>query len=99
MIYRKFQEGGAMVGDPNTMPVAEPMPQEGAMPEEGAPAGAPTDGEDPLMQIVQMFVQGLQSQDCNLLAQGAQMFLELIQQGQGGGQQPVFKRGGRLVRR
>ena len=59
-----------------------------------------------MMQIVQMFAEGLQNQDCQLLAQGAQMFLQLVQQSQQGGAapreeqgQPVFKKGGILVRR
>ena len=63
-------------------------------------AGAQGGGEDPLMQIAQIFAQGLQTQDCNLLAQGAQAFLEMLQQTMGAEQgQPVFKKGGKLVRR
>ena len=75
----------------------------GAMPEEQA---APEQqGGDPIMQIAQMAVQALQNQDCNMLAQGAQMFLQLIQaQGQGGAApepqgEPVYRKGGILVRR
>ena len=40
-----------------------------------------------------------------MLAQGAQMFLQLVEQSQGGGQpqepqgEPVFRRGGRLAYR
>lgn len=91
---RKFQEGG-------------PAPEAGA-PEDQmnqpAPEGAPEGGEDPLMQLAQIFQQALQSQDCQMLAQGAQMFLQLIQQAQGGAPeqpqgQPVFGKGGRLLRR
>ena len=44
-------------------------------------------------------MQGLQNQDCQLLAQGAQAFLELVQgaaQPQAPGQ-PVFKKGGKLA--
>ena len=70
---RKFQEGGPV--SPEAAPV-EGTPQE--MPQGGGE-------QDPLMQITQMFAQGLQNQDCNMLAQGAQMFLQLMQaQAQGG---------------
>lgn len=90
-LVKKFQAGGAM-------PVDEAAYQE-------APVAAPQEGgQDPLMQIVQMFAQGLQNQDCNLLAQGAEMFLQLIEQSQGGAEQapagqPVFAKGGKLVGR
>lgn len=78
-------------------------------PEQVAPA-APEGEQDVIMQIAEVFAQGLQSGDCNMLAQGAQMFLQVISQAmnQGGPQgpvdqapqgQPVFKRGGKLIRR
>ena len=101
---KKFQQGG-----PVEAPVegAEaPMDQEG-VPQEGGPEGAPQEGgqEDPMMQLAQIFAQGLQNQDCQALAQGAQMFLQLLEQAQGGGQpqepqgEPVFRRGGVLAYR
>ena len=76
---------------------------------EAAPAGA-QDGQDPIMQIADIFAQALQSGDCNMLAQGAEMFIQLVSQamGQGGPQgpvdqapegEPVFKKGGKLVKR
>ena len=63
-VIKKFQEGGAMP--------AEGTPVE-QTPEEGAPVEG--GGEDPLMQLASVFQQGLQNQDCQMLAQGAQMFL------------------------
>ena len=93
-----LQEGGAA-------PAPAPAPGPGAPPpaEGGAPAGA-EGGQDPLMQIAQILSQGLQAQDCQALAQGAQMFLELVAQAQGGGQggpppeEPtVMKKGGKFV--
>lgn len=103
---RKFQQGGPVEAPAEG--AEAPMPQEGA-PEEGAPVeGAPEEGggggEDPMMQLAQMFAQGLQNQDCQMLAQGAQMFLQLIEQSQGGGAEapqgePVFRKGGRLAYR
>lgn len=78
-------------------------------PATGAPAG-PEGGQDPIMQIADIFAQGLQSGDCNMLAQGAQMFIQLISQAmnQAGPQgpvdqapegEPVFKKGGKIVKR
>lgn len=91
---RKFQEGGPVaMEDPA-------MVQDAAMAEQ-APAG----GEDPIMQIAQIFMQALQAQDCNLCMQGAQMFLQLIEQAQGGGGapapegEPVYRKGGKLAYR
>lgn len=78
-------------------------------PATGAPAG-PEGGQDLIMQIADIFAQGLQSGDCNMLAQGAQMFIQLISQAmnQAGPQgpvdqapegEPVFKKGGKIVKR
>lgn len=96
MKFRKFQAGGPMVAeDPNAVAAGAPV-EKGMAPEAAAQGG----GEDPLMQIAQIFAQGLQTQDCNLLAQGAQAFLEMLQQTMNAEQgQPVFKKGGKLVRR
>lgn len=98
---RKFQQGGPMEAPADG---AEAPVEQGGAPEEGAPEEG--GGEDPMMQLAQMFAQGLQNQDCQMLAQGAQMFLQMIQQ-QGGGEEqpqeqqgePVFRRGGRLAYR
>ena len=94
MKIKKFQMGGEV---PAGTPVPASTPVE---------ATAPAAGDDVLMQIAQLFAQGLQTGDCNLLAQGAEAFLMLLQQAsapapmeaapQG---QPVFKKGGKLVRR
>lgn len=91
---RKFQEGG-------------PMPEDPAMEEGGTPAEAPEaqGGGDPLMQIAQAAAQALQSQDCNMAMQVCEMFIQLVQQAQGGGAppeaqgEPVFRKGGRLAYR
>ena len=87
----KFQEGGAMA------------------PQGGAPA--PQGGEDPMAMLMQGAQQALEGQDCQIAMQVCQMLLELA----GGGAQdgapapaaapapaegePVYRRGGRLVRR
>ena len=70
----------------------------------------PTGGDDVIMQIADIFAQGLQSGDCQMLAQGAEMFIQLVSQamGQGGPQgpvdqapegEPVFKKGGKIIKR
>ena len=96
---KKFQQGGP-VGAPAEgaeAPVSqEETPEEPAPEEEGQ--------ENPMMQLAQLFAQGLQNQDCQMLAQGAQMFLQLVEQSQGGGAEepqgePVFRKGGRLAYR
>lgn len=96
---KKFQQGGP-VGTPADGAEA-PVSQEEA-PEEPAPEEGGQ--EDPMMQLAQLFAQGLQNQDCQMLAQGAQMFLQLVEQSQGGGAEepqgePVFRKGGRLAYR
>lgn len=90
-IVKKLQDGGA-VAAPEAAAPAGGAQVEGGTPVEG--------GQDPLMQIAEMFMQGLQAQDCSMLAEGAQMFLELIQQAQGAAeQQPVFGKGGKIANR
>lgn len=94
---KKFQEGGAMKAAPVEDPSMDPN-AEGAM-TEGAPA---QEGQDPLMQLAQMAMQALQSQDCNMAMQVCQMFVQMLQQAQGGGApaepqgEPVFRKGGRF---
>ena len=95
---RRFQTGGEM-----------PTEQPGA-PAQGAqePAPAPEGGGDPVQAIVQVVMQlgeaaaqAVQSQDPNAMAQVCQSMAqfagELAQQ-MGGGQTPVFKKGGKVVR-
>ena len=92
MKLRKLQMGGAVAAQEGA-PAAEPMPAEAGMPVQSAE-------QDPIMQIAQAFAEGLQTQNCELLAQGAQMFLELVAQAQGGAEaQPVFGKGGKIASR
>ena len=96
---KKFQQGGPVStpAEGAEAPVSqEEAPEEPAPEEEGQ--------ENPMMQLAQLFAQGLQNQDCQMLAQGAQMFLQLVEQSQGGGTEepqgePVFRKGGRLAYR
>lgn len=93
IIPKKFQVGGQLTPE---VQVTEQIPTE--------TQEQSTNEQDPIQVLSQMFMQGLQNQDCNLLAQGAQMFLEIVQQMQGGAPaepqgEPVYRNGGRLVRR
>ena len=96
---KKFQQGGPVdaPADGAEAPVSQEEAPEEPAPEEGGQ-------EDPMMQLAQLFAQGLQNQDCQMLAQGAQMFLQLVEQSQGEGAEepqgePVFRKGGRLAYR
>lgn len=91
---KKFQQGGPM-------PAEEPM-----APESGAPEAAPADagGQDPMMMLAEAAAQALQAQDCQIAMQVCQGLMALIQQMGGGAPQepqgePVFKKGGVLLRR
>ena len=91
-LKNKFQEGGAMPA--------------------GAPAAAPQGGEDPMAMLMQGAEQALQTQDCQIAMQVCQMLLELAGGGAAPAEaapaeaapapaegEPVYRRGGRLVRR
>lgn len=91
---QKFQQGGPVTPE-------EQMPEEG-MPAEGAPQAAPQD--NPLIALAEAAMQGLQTQDCQIMAQVCQGLLEIVQQMQEPAPQepagePVFKKGGVLLRR
>ena len=79
---KKFQEGGA-------------LPAEAAP----APAAAPAQ-EDPIAMLAEMSMQALQTQDCQIAMQVCEGFVALIQQMQGGApaQEPVFRKGGKMLR-
>ena len=96
---RKFQMGGPVGPE---APVEEPTVEGGAPVEESAPEQR---GEqDPIMMLAQMSAQALQSRDCQMAMQVCQAFIEIVQQMQGGAPgepqgEPVFRKGGILVRR
>lgn len=92
---RKHQAGGEIA------PAEEPMAPEG-----GAPEAAPADGagQDPMMMLAEAAAQALQAQDCQIAMQVCQGLVALVQQMGGGAPQepqgePVFKKGGVLLRR
>lgn len=90
----KFQAGGAMVEDP-----AAGAPQE-APTEQGAPAGA-GGPEEMLMQLAEAAMQALQNQDCQAALSVCQAFLQMVQgmAGEPAQSEPVYRKGGKLVRR
>lgn len=88
MQIKKFQMGGEA-------PVA-------------APEAAPSQAQDPVMEIASLMAQALQTGDCNIAMQACEAFLMLLQQASGSAQapvgqtpegQPVFKKGGKMVKR
>lgn len=98
---RKHQTGGQM----STTPPTGNEPDQN-MEQEVAPQGEVEmqEEQDPLMIIGEMAAQALQNQDCQVAMQVCQAFLEILQQMQGGAPaepqgEPVFKKGGILVRR
>ena len=91
---KKFQQGGPVAPE-EQMPAKE-------MPAEGTPEVAPQD--NPLTVLAKGAMQALQNQDCQMAMQVCQGFLEIIQQMQEPAPQeeagePVFKKGGVLLRR
>lgn len=92
---KKFQQGGEIA------PAEQPATPEAA-PTEGAPAGE--GGQDPMMMLAEAAAQALQSQDCQIAMQVCQGLMALVEQMAGGAPQepqgePVFKKGGILLRR
>lgn len=86
----KFQQGGEMAPQEATE-----APVEG-----GAPAGG-TSPEQVLMQIAQTAMQALQNQDCEAAMAVCQAFIQMIQEQQGAEPQgePVYRKGGKLLKR
>ena len=83
-----------------------PAPEAGAPagPEAGAPAGPEAGGEDPMMQILQVAAQAVQTQNCEAAMAVCQALIQIAQGAAGGGapapqEEPTFARNGaKLVR-
>lgn len=95
---RKYQEGGAMV-DPATNP-SQVMPAEGAPMDQNASAQG--GAEEQLAQVAQQLLQMLLQEigDPNAVAAVLQMAMEMLQRAAQGGapqEQPVFRKGGKIV--
>lgn len=95
-LIKRYQQGGPMEGAP-----VEGAPVEGApMPEE---AGAPMEqgsAEEQMAQLAQQLLEMLLQQigDPNAVMMILQMAMEMLQ-GAAQQSQPVFRKGGKLVRR
>lgn len=91
-IASKFQEGGAM---------PEAAPAGAATDAAPVEQGAPAEGGDPMAEILQVAAQAVESQNCDAAMAVCQTLVQLAQGGQGGAEQgqPVYRRGGRLVKR
>ena len=86
----------------------EEQPAQAAPAESGAPAGG-AQGGDPMQQILDVIMQlgdmaakALQSNDPQAMGQvcqGVAQFASEIAQQMGGGQAPVFKKGGKVVKK
>lgn len=91
---KKFQAGG-------------PVEQDAPMPEETVPAGGEpevTEEQNPLIALAEGAMQALQSGDCQMAMQVCQGLVEIAQQAaapepQAPQGEPVFKKGGILLRR
>jgi len=106
MKIKVFQMGGPM--GPEGAPAEAPAegaaaPVEGGAPEEG---GMPEEGGDPIMQIAQVAMQALETEDCEAAMAVCEAFIQLVQQSQGGAPEeaapegePVYRNGGVLSRR
>lgn len=99
-IVKKFQEGGPM-------PAESPDPMGGAAPAEGGAPAPEQGGGDPIMQLAEVAMQALETQDCQAAMAVCEAFISMLQP-QGGGAPaggpapagaPVFKKGGVLVGR
>lgn len=102
-IVAKFQEGGAM---PESAP-AEQAPEQAPAGGGGTPAEG--GGQDPISQLLQLATQAIDGQDCEAAMAVCQGFVQLVQAQAGGGGagasgaapagEPVYKKGGKIVKR
>lgn len=91
---KKLQGGGT----------ATPVGGEGQANAGTAPTDGQTPAQDPIEQIMQLAAQAVQARDGEAALVVCQSLLDLAQGGQGGGApapegQPVYGKGGKLVRR
>ncbi len=101
-----FVNESSLTGESAPEEAAAPAPEEmGGAPAPGAEGAAPEEGAgDPIMQIAQVAMQALQTQDCEAAMAVCQAFIQLVQQGEGGAPEqaapegePVYRAGGKLV--
>lgn len=107
MKIRKFQVGGAMPEGAPMEPGMEGAPMEPGM--EPGMEGAPAEGQggDPVMQIVEMAAQALQTQDPNMAMAVCEGLISLVQGAGGGAPAPggapaepvMMRKGGKVCKK
>lgn len=97
--FKRFQQGGTIASE-------EEMPEEKMMAPEEATQEVPQEAqqENPLIMLAEGAMQALQNQDCQIAMQVCQGLIQVLQQMQEPAPQettgePVFKKGGVLIRR
>lgn len=95
LYFRKFQDGGQVAPEQG----ADQTQQESAPPQEGGQ-------QDPMAQLIQAAAQAVQGQDCQTAMQVCQVLVQMAQQGSEAPQEgtadqgePVYRAGGKLLRR
>lgn len=106
MKIKVFQMGGPMgpeAAPEQAAPAGAPAEAAGAAPQETA---AEEQAADPIMQIAQVAMQALETEDCEAAMAVCEAFIQLVQQSQGGAPEeaapegePVYRNGGVLSRR
>ena len=86
---KKYQAGGPMPADPAMA----------GAPAEAAPAPEQGDQDQMIVQLEQMAMEIIQSVGPEGAAMLAEMIMAMLQQGGAPQGQPVFRRGGKLVRK
>lgn len=83
---KKFQMGG-------------PMGPEGAPEEAPMEGGAPAGSEDPMVQILQVAAQAVQTQNCEAAMAVCQALIQIAQGGGAPAEEPTFARNGAKLTR
>lgn len=103
MKLRKFQMGGPMSGEAPNGQQAPAGAEMGAAPDAGAQAAQ--EGQDPILQLVEMAMQALQAQDPQMMAAVCEGLVSLVQGASGGAPAPsgapeepvMMRKGGKMV--
>ena len=103
MKIKRFQMGGAVAPEQGEASMPGGAPEAGGAPM-GPEGGAPEGGEDPIMQLVQMAMQALQSQDPQMAMAVCDGLVQLVQ-GAGGAPAPggapeepvMMPKGGKMI--
>ena len=103
MKIKRFQMGGTVAPEQGGAPMPGGVPEAGGAPV-GPEGGATEGGEDSIMQLVQMAMQALQSQDPQMAMAVCDGLVQLVQ-GAGGAPAPggapeepvMMRKGGKMI--